>query len=66
MNDNKDYYNIGKIDTDYLFKFDINKENVPKILDIIYPKLLENRQKPLIDYNNNAHCGYKLFYTLIK
>ena len=59
-------FNCEKLDADYLFKFDIYKENIPKIITMIYPKFLEYRPKPLIEYNNNFHCGFRLFYILFK
>ena len=59
-------FNTKKLDADYLFKHDINKENLLKLLMLIYPNFVEYKPKPLIDYNNNFHCGFKLFYILFK
>ena len=59
-------FKIEKKYAEYLFKFDINKENVIKIITMIFPNFIEYRPKPLIDYNNNFHCGFRLFYTLFK
>ena len=59
-------FNSGKLDAEYLFKFDINKANLSKILTILNPNFLVYRPKPLIDYNNNFHFGFTLFYILFK
>ena len=59
-------YNIKKIDTEYLFKNDIQKENTTKIMIMIYPYFLEYKPKPLILYKNEFHSGFGLFYKLLK
>ena len=55
-----------KIDAEYLYKKDINTQNIMKLLSLVYPYFIEYRPKPLIDYNQNFHSGFGLFYTLIK
>ena len=59
-------YNSKKLDAEYLSKYDIHKENAIKLLMMIYPNCLEYKPKPLIDYHNNFHSGFGLFFTLFK
>ena len=62
----EDAYNIKQIDGEYLFKNDIKKENATKIIIMIYPNFLEYKPKPLINYKNEFHSGFGLFYNLLK
>ena len=59
-------YNNGKIDADYLYERDINKENITKVILMINPYLIVNKPKSLIEYNSKFHSGFGLFYTLFK
>ncbi len=59
-------YNNRKIDADYLYERDINKENVTKVIIMINPNLSLNRPKGLIEYNFEFHSGFGLFFTLFK
>ena len=59
-------YNNRKIDADYLYERDINKENVTKIIIMINPNLTLNKPKGLIEYNFKFHSGFGLFFTLFE
>ena len=59
-------YNNRKIDADYLYERDINKENVTKIIIMINPNLTLNKPKALIEYNFKFHSGFGLFFTLFE
>ena len=59
-------FNSKKLDADYLYKKDISKDNVTKLLVMIYPNFMDYKPKPLINYNLNFHSGFGLFTILIK
>ena len=59
-------FNSKTIDAEYLYKKDINTQNIMKLFTLIYPYFIDYRPKPLVDYSQNFHSGFGLFYTLIK
>ena len=59
-------YNTKQIDAEYLFKNELKRENVSKIIMMIYPHFLEFKPKPLVLYKNEFHVGFGLFYKLFK
>ena len=59
-------YNNRKIDADYLYERDINRENVTKIIIMINPNFTLNKPKALVDYNFKFHSGFGLFFTLFE
>ena len=58
--------NNRKFDAEYLYKYDIVKDNITKIIMMIYPNFIEYKPKALIHYNPNFHTGFGLFFTLFK
>lgn len=59
-------YNNRKIDADYLYERDINKENVTKVIIMINPDLTLHKPRRLIEYNSKFHSGFGLFSTLFE
>ena len=59
-------FNNRRKDAEYLYNKDISMQNITKLLIMIYPNLLEYKPKPLVQYNQNFHSGFGLFFTLIK
>ena len=59
-------YNNRKIDADYLYERDINKENITKVILMINPYLIVNKPKSLIEYNFKFRSGFGLFFTLFE
>ena len=59
-------FNIRRLDAEYLFKNDINKEKFIKIISMIYPNFINYKPKPLVEYNSNFKSGIGLFFTLFE
>jgi len=59
-------FNIRRLDAEYLFKNDINKEKFIKIISMMYPNFINYKPKPLVEYNSNFKSGFGLFFTLFE
>ena len=58
--------NIRRLDAEYLFKNDINKEKFINIISMIYPNFINYKPNPLVKYNSNFKSGFGLFFTLFE
>ena len=59
-------FNRRRLDAEYLYKYDINKEKFTKILSIVYPNFLDYKPKTLVEYNLNFKSGFRLFFILFE
>ena len=59
-------FNSRRLDAEYLYKYDINKEKFTKIVSIFYPSFINYRPKILVEYNSNFKSGFRLFFTLFE
>jgi len=59
-------FNIRRLDAEYLFKNDINKEKFIKIISMMYPNFINYKPKSLVEYNSNFKSGFGLFFTLFE
>jgi len=59
-------FNIRRLDAEYLFKHDINKEKIIKIISMMHPNFIDYKPKPLVEYNSNFKSGFGLFFTLFE
>jgi len=59
-------FNSRRLDAEYLYKYDINKEKFTKIVSIFYPYFIDYRPKPLVEYNSYFKSGFRLFFTLFE
>ena len=59
-------FNSRRLDAEYLYKYDINKEKFTKIVSIFYPNFIDYRPKPLVEYNSYFKSGFRLFFTLFE
>ena len=55
-----------RLDAEYLYKHDINKEKFIKIVSMFYPSFINYRPKTLVEYNSNFKSGFRLFFTLFE
>ena len=58
--------NSSKLDAEYLYKNDINKEAFTKIIPMIYPNFINYKPKALVEYNSNFKSGFGLFFSLFE
>ena len=58
--------NNSKLDSEYLFRNDIKKENFTKIMTMIYPDFINYKPKTLVEYNSNFKSGFGLFFSLFE
>jgi hypothetical protein len=59
-------FNNRRLDAEYLYKYDINKEKFTKIISIVYPNFIDYKPKTLVEYNSNFKSGFRLFFTLFE
>ena len=59
-------FNIRKLDAQYLYSKDINKEKFTKIISMIYPNFIDYKPKTLVEYNSNFKSGFGLLFTLFE
>ena len=59
-------FNIRRLDAEYLYRKDINKEKFTKIISMIYPNFIDYKPKTLVEYNSNFKSGFGLFFTLFE
>ena len=55
-----------RLDAEYLYKHDINKERFTKIVSMFYPSFKSYRPKTLVEYKSNFKSGFRLFFTLFE
>ena len=64
---NKDKaFSINKHNADYLYNIGIYKEMTSNILIMINPNIIEYKPKTLLNYKNDFHTGFEMFFILFK
>jgi hypothetical protein len=59
-------FNCRRLDAEYLYKKDINKEKFTKIISMVYPNFINFKPKTLVEYNTNFKSGFGLFFSLLE